>query len=286
MRFIFLILSIVFSNVLNNYYRYKKSHSKRRYNLPDYNEADSVSKNTIYIQWHPDERRRKRNENRYNWIKEVPGCFTLFVAFISVIVSVRAYWEARNATIATVRQAVAAENQLALAYPPTFHVINPVAYKSDSNMNTVPDIIKGSRVSGWIQILAVGREPSYISAVRCAIYWGSSENLPMIRPYLPESTATKIPCGTPVYDAPKEKTFVYESPVDPGNVIRLPFQTTVPDEKMSLYIMGAVFFRDRLTPNRYSLFAVRYDSGLRRFVKVKDPDYEREDEQALDDKTP
>jgi hypothetical protein len=243
--------------------------------------------------WNAEEREHHKKERCY-WFWTLVLTFVAVVGTITTVVlskwsleqSEQAVVEARDATSEAHRQANAAETQLSLAFPPKLRVINLLAYPKgeiDKPINLSAD----QPISGEAQLIEIGRDGATIKDAVCMVYWREG-SLPMLRPYLVSNPESR--CDPLVIVVPDTKKIVSDGDIMmPGNIATWRFKTVVPknySEKMFLYILGFVSFSDKLTGNRYSLFARRYDPGEQRFVPVNNPDYEREDEQTLDKELP
>lgn len=205
-----------------------------------------------------------------------------FLAFLAASFSAYFSWES----------AVAAADSLKMNFPPKIHTINLMLFP-EGRRGEAPVIEAGQRLEGEVAFLLVGKRKVDVLATICNTYW-TEKNLPMLRPYNsgdgrlfdwcvgPKMIGDPIPKGIPL-----DKLLSTPFQMLPGAVAKWDFKTSVPADyakkRQSLYIMGYITFNDDVMKQRYSLFLRKYDPAKGRFVTVKDPNYEREDEEALDD---
>jgi hypothetical protein len=186
--------------------------------------------------------------------------------------------------------------QLDMAFAPNVHVINLMLFP-ENKRGSAPIIKAGQRLEGEVAFLLMGRQEANITATICSTYW-TEKNLPMLRPYNPGGDRNYFDwcVGPKIIGAPVPTGIETDKEIPPpfkmlpGAVGKWEFKTSVPpnysQKKQSLYVFGYIIFRDPVMPKRYSLFARKYDPGKGRFVTVKDPNYERENEDALDNEEP
>jgi hypothetical protein len=181
-------------------------------------------------------------------------------------------------------QACLLNQQIALDHPPTFRMANFVIYPHGGKKWQAVHLKPGTVIDGEAQFTELGIGPATIYyAPICMVYWQLGRNLPMERPYLSDAPDPKQWCGQAQMVEPHHGLAIKDKSVmHPGNFGEWKFTTTVPRTNATLYVLGFIKFKDQWSPVRYSLFARRYDPSRGRFVTVDSPDYEREDEKALD----
>jgi hypothetical protein len=161
-------------------------------------------------------------------------------------------------------------DQLTLAHPPRLIVTNFVIWQKNHPHHAPPLMRAGEEIEGYVWIASDGRDTATIVETLCRPFWIKGL-LPMYRPY-----NDMVHSDIPIPETNRNPT-VFK----PGDLAYWPISTTVPEDysdNMSLYILGLVFYRDRLNTRRGMVFARKYDITERRFVRATDnPDYESEE---------
>lgn len=237
-----------------------------------------------------------RAAEREHWARQDRiQIFMAAIAFFAFVAASVSAFYSQKAFDAALSQANSASEQLKFSFPPKIHVINLMLFP-EARRGQPPVIEAGQRLEGEVEFILVGRRKVNVLTTICNAYW-TENKLPMLRPYIngggqlfdwcvgPKMIGPPAPKGVPL-----DKLLLTKFPMLPGGVAKFDFKTSVPADyakkKQSLYIMGYAEFDDGVMEHRYSLFLRKYDPAKGRFVTVKDPNYEREDEEALDDEAP
>lgn len=244
------------------------------------NQQQSSSENTLGTS--PAPRAHNQTEEAIARYTKWLAIFTLFLVlatislFISgernVEVAGRSADAAKDAAYATGDAVKISRDQLSLAHPPRLRIVD-IAVAPEGTKDAPGKFSAGMKLQINAAIVNTGREPAFIERQVCMPYWTDAP-LPMHRPY--------IQSGSDIYYCRPPESIIGSDPnaLNPGDVALWKADIVVPknySSKTSLYLMGVVIYRDRLSPHRFVLFARRYDIRERRFIAVDNPDYEGQD---------
>jgi hypothetical protein len=167
-------------------------------------------------------------------------------------------------------------NQLSLSFPPKLLIKQLTISTKDGDVREPPKMQPGEKISGVAWVINAGREKTDILDTACVAYWRKGQ-LPMVRPYdRPQGPVTN--CETlKIWDT--ETTAPEARELSPGIWAKWQFETTLPADAKNvfLYLLGHIVYTDRLNTWRVVRFARKYDVSERRFIPVKNDDYEGDD---------
>jgi hypothetical protein len=172
------------------------------------------------------------------------------------------------------------QKQIAVTNPPKLRVLHFIVYRQGYAGDVPPKLTHGEKVGGYVWLVNDGIETATIINAHCALVWHEGENPPMVSII---NTTSKDKHVKPLrYIDGKGKvddTFVEDTKFVAGFSGRWDLLSAVPQNytnTMNLFIMGYVYYSDRLSGKRYMPFARKYDINEHCFIKVDDCDYERD----------
>lgn len=213
------------------------------------------------------------NRSENNW----QGMLSVVADIGMVLLTVGLLWAAYGQVRVSRRLG---RDQLTLNFPPRLRATRPRIWTkptdgSAETRSVPPRMIAGERIGGRIWAINYGRESAVIVDTDCVARW-YADGVPMDTPYPNEVPGLRLRLLHPTTGEPVTE-------LAPGEIGRFFFECEVPHDfkgkkdKRRLYVLGMITFRDRLDTHRAVFFARRYSLKRKRFVYVKDPEYESEE---------